>query len=240
MYLKKTFHTLLTLLISFSLSYGSYAAKADATKSALKMNALKAQDKVIKKINKKIKKEKKNPTAMKKVIQKSQKQALKNFEKRKSLYREIFKNESQTQRINALEEYLQDLKDKDSSIETLVENSSKEEILVKLENRYRNLESEKQEILGAIESELNSFATFEDYLHDVKIQIETGKLGNNSSKLNRSIASGSDFATAAIVTGIVLVSLVLVGGLVYLIASATAAIWVFSPALAILFLLYIL
>ncbi len=224
-------------LLIFVLGTTSYAATIELTKSNAVVTKQKATNQVVRGLDKAIKKEQKNPTSIEDLKAKATKKVAKSFAKRKDLLEDIFKHEDQEKRLKVLDKKLKKLVRLDPTLADINNEADKIEMLVTLERKLEVIDSEMNAQIQAVNEELSNYNTTEEYLVELKSKVENDTLASSFEKTGRSIAS---YELDIFVAYYVLATMVLVGLLYYLVVSATVAIWAFSPALAIIFLLIML
>lgn len=228
----------MALVLTIVLSTTSYAGVIELTKSKAVVSQEKARKELINGLDRAIKKEEKRPTSISELKIKANKKVAKNFAKRRKLFNDIFKYEDQEKRLKKLDKKMAKLIKLDPSIAQINSEADRVELLITLEERSHNLDQEEAQQIQLIDDELSSYATTADYLIDLKSKVESDSLASIQNKTGRAIASVDP--TAVYVGLYVLSALAFVGLIYYLVVSATVAIWAFSPALAILFLLIML
>lgn len=230
----RSFVAILLTVVMYSTGY---AAVIEQTKAKAVVTQEKAKAELVKGLERALKKEEKNPTSIEDLKAKTNKKVAKSFDKRRDLFNDIFKHEDQEKRLKKLDRKLKKLIKLDPTIAEMSEGADRVELLAKLEEKAQSLDQEEAAQLKAVDEELSTYATTADYLNELKSRIETDSVAS-ISKSGRAIASIDSYD---VYVGLyVLSALALIGLMYYLIISATAAIWAFSPALAIIFLIYVL
>jgi len=220
------------------LSTTSYAATIELTKSKAVVTKENATKEVLRGLDKAIKKEQKNPTSIEELKIKAAKKVTKNFDKRKDLLEDIFKHDDQDKRLKVLDKKLKKLVKLDPTLAQMNSDADKIEMLISLERKLEGIDSEMNAQIQAVNDELSQFDSTEAYLVDLKSKVQNDTLASSMNKSGRHIANIDEYDVY--VALYVLTALLFIGLIYYLVVSATVAIWAFSPALAIIFLLIML
>lgn len=226
-------------LLIFVLGTTSYAATIELTKSNAVITKENATKELVRGLDKAIKKEQKKATSIESLKQRAAKKVTKNFEKRKSLMEDIFKHEDQEKRLKVLDKKLKKLVKLDPTLAQVEEQADKIEMLISLEQQLTTIDQEMNAQIQAVNDELSQFDSTEAYLVDLKSKVQNDTLASKVSKSGRHIANIDNY-DIYLATFYVLGTLFFIGAIYYLVISATFAIWAFSPALAIIFLLIML
>ncbi len=220
------------------LSTTSYAATIELTKSKAVVTKENATKEVIRGLDKAIKKEQKKPTSIDELKTKAAKKVTKNFDKRRDLLEDIFKHDDQDKRLKILDKKLKKLVKLDPTLADMNTEADKIEMLITLERKLEGIDSEMNAQIQAVNDELSQFESTEAYLIDLKSKVQNDTLASSMNKSGRHIANIDQYDVY--VALYVLTALLFIGLIYYLVVSATVAIWAFSPALAIIFLLIML
>lgn len=220
------------------LSTTSYAATIELTKSKAVVTKENATKEVLRGLDKAIKKEQKNPTSIEELKIKAAKKVTKNFDKRKELLEDIFKHDDQDKRLKVLDKKLKKLVKLDPTLADMNTEADKIEMLISLERKLEGIDSEMNAQIQAVNDELSMFESTEAYLVDLKSKVQNDTLASSMNKSGRNVANIDQYDVY--VALYVLTALLFIGLIYYLVVSATVAIWAFSPALAIIFLLIML
>ncbi|MBH48601.1 MAG: hypothetical protein CME71_10575 [Halobacteriovorax sp.] len=232
------YRAFIALFLSVVLVSTTYAGTIELTKSKAVVSKENANKRLIKGLDLAIKKEQKKPTSIEDLKVKAEKKVAKNFDKRRDLLNDIFKHQDQDKRLRVLDRKMKKLIKLDPSLSEISSEAEGVELLSILEKKAQSLDQEEANQVEMINDELSQFATTADYLLDLKSKVENDSFAKISKNDGRSIASITEYEIY--VALYVLGALALIGLIYYLVISATVAIWAFSPALAIIFLLIML
>tara|TARA_R110000868_G_scaffold117600_16_gene312641 strand:+ start:21605 stop:22312 length:708 start_codon:yes stop_codon:yes gene_type:complete len=232
------YRAFIALFLSVVLVSTTYAGTIELTKSKAVVSKENANKRLIKGLDLAIKKEQKKPTSIEDLKVKAEKKVAKNFDKRRDLLNDIFKHQDQDKRLRVLDRKMKKLIKLDPSLSEISSEAEGVELLDILEKKAQSLDQEEATQVEMINDELSQFATTADYLLDLKSKVENDSFAKVSNNDGRSIASITEYQIY--VALYVLGALALIGLIYYLVISATVAIWAFSPALAIIFLLIML
>lgn len=234
----KLLRSCIASMLVLVLSTTSYAATIELTKSKAIVTKENATKEVLRGLDKAIRKEQKKPTPIAKLKEKASKKVAKNFDKRKDLLEDIFKHDDQDKRLKVLDKKLKKLSKLDPTLADMNSEADKVELLISLERKLETIDSEMNAQIQAVNDELSNFNTTEEYLVDLKSKVENDTLASSMNKSGRNIANIDQYDVY--IALYVLSALFFIGFIYYLVVSATVAIWTFSPALAIIFLLIML
>lgn len=232
------YRSCIAAFLSVVLMSTSYAGTIELTKSKAGISKENANQRLVKGLERAIKKEQKDPTSIEELKSKTEKKIVKNFDKRRDLLNDIFKHEDQEKRLKMLDRKMKKLIKLDPSLAEISSEADREELLNVLQTKVQTLDQEEAAQIQMVNDELSQYATTVDYLIDLKSKVENDSIASVSKDAGRSIASVDQYEIY--VALYVLSALALIGLIYYLIVSATVAIWAFSPALAIIFLLIML